>query len=279
MPLSASETLSGLITSPLSHTYVTSTCGASWDCWGGKTGGSVVCQGTGSSIEADCIAGSKGRAGIVYWVTGLCHQTANRILWPAKTQLPDHIPEVLASYAVFEEYGHDLPGFETWDQLRTRCAGPPSSGQVSGSSQAPGSGGPARGAASSYEVEFSHGSRLSMTSFTSSAEFPPDRRAKLVALIRRKLDRRVDAKTIDGLVEMQTTLQARQRHLAKLVISHEITREKYIEDLDAAMKLASEVGKGLLGPQDFHKLYGEFRVHGLGDPKEFIAEAPSTQRL
>lgn len=68
------------------HTYVE--CGTGkkgWACWGGKTGGSFLTQGKGSTLRADKIAEPNERANIkVYLVNGVCHQAANRILFPAK---------------------------------------------------------------------------------------------------------------------------------------------------------------------------------------------------
>src|SRR5262249_49242562 len=65
------------------HTYVT--CGSkAWSCWGGKSGGTELRRGTGSTIRADEIAGANERAGITcYLINGVCHQAANRILLPA----------------------------------------------------------------------------------------------------------------------------------------------------------------------------------------------------
>ncbi|MCU7906513.1 MAG: hypothetical protein KZQ76_11870 [Candidatus Thiodiazotropha sp. (ex Epidulcina cf. delphinae)] len=67
------------------HTYVT--CGnlsKAWGCWGGKTGGAVLRQGAGSTAQADAIANPDERAGIsCYLINGVCHQAANRVLFPA----------------------------------------------------------------------------------------------------------------------------------------------------------------------------------------------------
>lgn len=67
------------------HTYVT--CGnraKGWACWGGKIGGAVLRQGAGSTQQADRIAEPNERAVIsCYLINGVCHQAANRILFPA----------------------------------------------------------------------------------------------------------------------------------------------------------------------------------------------------
>ena len=67
------------------HTYVTcGNGGKAWSCWGGKTGGALLRQGTGSTRRADRIAAPDERGGITcYLLNGVCHQAANRILLPA----------------------------------------------------------------------------------------------------------------------------------------------------------------------------------------------------
>lgn len=67
------------------HTYVKcGTGGKAWSCWGGKTGGTELRRGVGSTKRADAIAEPDERAGIkCYLINGVCHQAANRILFPA----------------------------------------------------------------------------------------------------------------------------------------------------------------------------------------------------
>lgn len=65
------------------HTYVRSSDGHRWRCWGRDSGGKEICSGQGDSAVADCLSQPKSQAGITYSVTGVCHQTANRILYPA----------------------------------------------------------------------------------------------------------------------------------------------------------------------------------------------------
>jgi hypothetical protein len=67
------------------HTYVKcGTGGKAWGCWGGKTGGTELRRGTGSTRRADSIAEANERARIkCYLINGVCHQAANRILFPA----------------------------------------------------------------------------------------------------------------------------------------------------------------------------------------------------
>ncbi len=65
------------------HTYVRSSDGHRWRCWGRDTGGRPICSGRGDSAVADCLSQPNSHAGINYLLTGVCHQTANRILYPA----------------------------------------------------------------------------------------------------------------------------------------------------------------------------------------------------
>lgn len=67
------------------HTYVAcGTGGKAWACWGGKTGGTALRSGPGSTQRADAIAQPNERARITcYLINGVCHQAANRILLPA----------------------------------------------------------------------------------------------------------------------------------------------------------------------------------------------------
>lgn len=65
------------------HTYVTSSDGHIWNCWGRSSGGTIICSGEAIPGIADCISQKKSRAGLIYGITGVCHQTANRILLPA----------------------------------------------------------------------------------------------------------------------------------------------------------------------------------------------------
>ena len=55
------------------HTYVT--CGdrgKAWSCWGGKQGGTILRQGTGSTEQANAIAGTNERAGITCYLINVC---------------------------------------------------------------------------------------------------------------------------------------------------------------------------------------------------------------
>ena len=91
------------------HTYVTSSDGKVWPCWGRSTGGSVICSGPGNAAAADCDSFPWKLAGIMYAVTGVCHQTANRILFPSLQNVIAARAAVV-SYVSYGVLGMDLPG-------------------------------------------------------------------------------------------------------------------------------------------------------------------------
>ncbi len=123
------------------HTYAESSDGHVWPCWGRSSGGTLIASGHGSSSVADCMSQSTSRAGIVYAVTGVCHQTANRILDPASVTVST-ANGYQVSRTLYQTYGLNLQGvvpgavnFATRRQSCTVGIGgggiPPSGGPVS----------------------------------------------------------------------------------------------------------------------------------------------------
>jgi hypothetical protein len=97
-----------LVLGAADHTYVECGAGAKgWSCWGGKTGGSAFRQGAGSTRRADLIAGADEKAGIAcYAINGVCHQCANRILFPTGA-LVRGARGYKVSEAIFGPYGRN----------------------------------------------------------------------------------------------------------------------------------------------------------------------------
>ncbi len=90
------------------HTYVTSRHGHAWGCHGRFAGGTLICSGHGNTAVAECLAQANAEAGITYGVNGLCHQMANRILYPAG-QFVSRAAQYRRSVAVFGTYGSTIP--------------------------------------------------------------------------------------------------------------------------------------------------------------------------
>lgn len=90
------------------HTYVTSSDGYAWGCYGRCIGGVVICAAQGNTAEANCLAQPNAQAGIAYGLNGLCHQMANRILLPAN-QFVSQAAHYKYSYMMFGTYGSVVP--------------------------------------------------------------------------------------------------------------------------------------------------------------------------
>jgi len=142
-----------------------------------------------------------------------------------------------------------LPTFDQWPDRKDICllrgsggpAGPSSSSASSSSFPKTGSGG--------------------LMDFKGRPGDRPDRSSKLSALASAGLGHLVDKRSVEGLAEMQARLQTRQVELAQLVMTGKISREKYIKELDEAMRQAAKTGESLLGVDDFHKVFCD--THGL----------------
>lgn len=105
------------------HTYVTSSDGYVWPCWGRSSGGHSICAGVGSSASANCFSQTDSQAGILYALTGVCHQTANRILYPAGV-IVSAAGGYWASVLLYGTYGTStLPSLIEWEIRKGRCGG------------------------------------------------------------------------------------------------------------------------------------------------------------
>jgi hypothetical protein len=98
-----------------------------------------------------------------------------------------------------------------------------------------------------------------------------DPRSELAQFVQAGLGHSVDGQVIDQLAEMQAKLQSQQQELARLLAMKKISRDKYIGQLDAVMQDAARKGRRALGSDDFHKMFGEFRVHNIVDVSAFVA--------
>ncbi len=91
------------------HTYVKCDDPAfCWPCWGRDSGGKEICSGSGYASVADCISQPSSHASIIYAVTGVCHQTANRILFPAEEVIVSKAGGYSASVLLYGTYGTNL---------------------------------------------------------------------------------------------------------------------------------------------------------------------------
>ena len=106
------------------HTYVESSHGHVWPCWGRSMSGRQICVGGGNTAEADCLSQPNSQAGIVYGITGVCHQTANRASF---IPLGRRCPGLLATELPFSRGAH----MDETSELFSTTPLPPSHGQNS----------------------------------------------------------------------------------------------------------------------------------------------------
>lgn len=108
------------------HTYVTSSDNYRWNCWGRSDGGRILCQGEGDSAVANCLAQHQPPDGNLleecaglehYLIDGVCHQAANRILFPAG-RIVDQAGGYSISSFLFGTYGRSA---QEWITRKQRC--------------------------------------------------------------------------------------------------------------------------------------------------------------
>lgn len=264
MPGAVSATLQGWVL-PLSgapygeHTYVTSSCGFAWGCWGRSAGGASICSASGNSLIADCLSQPNSRAGIRYLVTGVCHQTANRILYPANITVAGTQGYNLSVFT-YGEYGARR---RTWPQLRTCC--PP--GTVFA------------GVAPTPLLPLSGGNHLvtanvvrSTADATVAAE-EGSNVAEFLALAEKALGHRLEEPDSIRLMEIQQSLHRDQDHLVEMLDADLLTPEEYVEDLNTVLRRAMAECLAALGEERFLRIFGPAGMmpEGLGDVSTFLA--------
>jgi hypothetical protein len=252
-------TLQILLVGPI-HTYVTSSCGLAWGCFGRCENGTPLCSGQGSSTISDCIA--QDGAGIFYGITGVCHQAANRISFPAglKAIGAGGYPQ---SVFTFGEYGRSLPRTSTnsWNYIRRRCSEASKSAVTFDENIAP--------EATKKLSDGRYDERVPMISI--SQEDEALRLEELSQLVQRGLGRRLEASKFQELNAIQLQLREGQAELAKRLMLDEISREQYLSALDEALSLANKQSIDLLGADDFVKIFGKLLgVDNLIDRDAFL---------
>ncbi len=113
---------------PADHTYVLSDVGDIWPCpaWARWVGGTLLCSGTANLGEARCLSQPKSTAGLIYGITGVCHQMANRILLTAGGAVVSQARGYRGSFFAWGDYGKErgtgklyCPTNYPWPELTT----------------------------------------------------------------------------------------------------------------------------------------------------------------
>jgi hypothetical protein len=228
------------------HTYVTSTCGLKWGCWGRDSGGSGLSAASGSSTVADCLSQPNSEAGIIYGITGLCHQTANRILHPAKVTVAGCQGYNVSAFA-FGAYGLGV-----WTKLPA-CYPP-------GTFLAP-------TPIAARPFRSSNGRNLSSmigfynlavsTGRTTSGAEEGTQLAELSAMIEMALGHPIDGETLRALRAIQAELWRSGSELVRRLHGGELDPDQYLDQLHASIAGAMSQSRSLLGEQRFEIIFGD----------------------
>ncbi|WP_044797571.1 hypothetical protein [Bacillus cereus] len=106
-----------LRSSTADHTYVKSSDGCTWPCFGRSEGGCEICVGSADSKVCNELAEPDSHADITYGITGVCHQAANRILLPTCKTVKE-AGGYFASTFVYGVYGTDAQEFFVKHQIQ-----------------------------------------------------------------------------------------------------------------------------------------------------------------
>jgi len=98
------------------HTYVMSDENDIWECNGRASGGEENVSGYGDLSISRCIGNSN--TGIVYGLTGVCHQMSNRILASVGVELTSDIRGYFLSVSLFGTHGIDE---HEWQERKFTC--------------------------------------------------------------------------------------------------------------------------------------------------------------
>lgn len=245
------------------HAYVASDT-KKWGCFGRDAGGAFVISGDGDESCADCLSQPNSTAGIVYFVTGVCHQAANRILWPSGVVVAAVRGYGWSSF-MFNTYGKG-----TWPQLR-HCGNLMSSLGTPPPSQR-GSSVPLKG--------FRLFKRIAdiLTSVHESEAADPNPQDEFYALAEVQLGSDYDPRKLEAVAAVQQTLQARQRALAVQLQKREMLPERYFDLMTELQHDAAVKAESILGRVDFERLFGvsATAAPSLADREIFLAQHAST---
>jgi hypothetical protein len=251
----------GIITSQQAlHTYVVCLAtGDNWDCHGlpNTPVPPPLCSGKGNVLLARCIeGGDEAGLGPFYPTAGVCHQIANRILFPANIRIPINHWQVRVSHLAYGPFGRNLSTMPTqnhWPDRLQICRGGGSIGAV--------------------ESSESMGSKSGVLSSMNDPSSSVDQKAELSSLIKAAgLGHSVNDETLSALAKMQQHLQSCVAELGEMLSVRTISPEQYIERMDLAFREASSFGARVLGENDFHAVFGEMKVSNLFDVEQFLRE-------
>ena len=231
---------------PWEHTYVTSSCGLLWGCYGRSAGGRPLSTGTGSSIIAHCLSQPNSQAGLRYGRDGVCHQMANRILHPAGQITVAGCNGYNISTFRYGVYGRgNWIGLTTCYPLGTAVAG---------------------------QGGVSHGQQGDiMTSADAYGQIGSESQMALMGRVR-ELERMVtDAlgHPLDNIAFFQLAMIQAELWRSDIDLEHrlgqnQIDPQECLQRMNEALAVAMRRSMRVLGPEQFYTVFGEAARHTEG---------------
>jgi hypothetical protein len=270
-------TISAFVVGIKQHSYVTTSDNRAFGCFGRTTNGTLEGSGQGDCDRADCIAnfqiggpsGWKGKvigtSGIVYGLTGVCHQAANRILQVAGISLPaKNYPLIKRSVQTYGFLGVDhgwLPPETGWSYRWNQCL-PKIAVSI-------GNKGPSvnwSGDSNNRDWKY----RMPDPDFAGQDD---QLKRELEFLIAEGLEgRTLEPETFQKLLAIQRQLRARQAELGNLAREELISDAEYLKGQKNALRVADVQGEELLGFEDYHRIFGDPEtIDALVDEEVFFS--------
>lgn len=251
------------------HTYVTSSCGSVWGCWGQHAGGAQVCAGPGDVAIAHCLAGHNGLAGIRYGFTGVCHQISNRILHPTGGLTVSGARGYRSSLGVWGVYG-----LGRWQEL-TICYVPPGTMQVSTHPR------PNVPPAGTFASDTTLSSRDASEGLPMSSEHEEDRSNALRTIIREYAPHLAFTDKERSCVDIHIAFWLFQSELMQQFDAGRLTKGRYLELFNERARFMVEQDIKLLGERDFCSIFGEegAAIENLINPDIFFSDGPTQSQF
>ncbi|MDH3892695.1 MAG: hypothetical protein OEV49_16660 [candidate division Zixibacteria bacterium] len=270
------------------HTYVTSSDGRRWHCWGRDEGGEVICSGAGNSDIAQCDSTPDSHADIEYGATGVCHQTANRILFPASV----NVRKARMSSVTYKAYGvlgkdhwYDSPGYcpkflakaAACARSHKDVAGSPFAAAGAGDS---GSVDEEKQASFMREIVDLHAPAIESFHMVLKREVPArddsDLKADISAgelrtMVKYFLRDGYDSTKVAQLVDVRAALHERMKDASAAILSADGSPESLAEKINAEIIRMQVEMKEVLGEDDFTEFFGHSDTDVLAVDPELLA--------
>lgn len=232
------------------HTYVSSSCGLRWGCFGRSQGGREICRGQGDSSIADCLSRPNSTTGLHYGITGVCHQAANWILGPAGI-----LVKAARGYAI-SVFSYGTYGKNRQHPSLSPCYAP--TGSIDQRLDFGTTGADGTYLASRIDPNDWFGGARPASSETDAVIdiHHPARIAELQALIDDAPGVRLDPAIFEQLLMIRGRLWDEQERLSRLLEERTIDPDEFLTRMGRANQAAMVRSRQVLG-SDFHRIFGD----------------------